>query len=68
MSSQSDHKMMRIQDRGIMGLRSTQGDEKRFLFSNDSPLEAPPSRLSSRQEIRGSAAVDNVATRGYIVV
>jgi hypothetical protein len=30
-----------------MGLGPTQGDEKRLLFSN-SPLEAPPSPLSSR--------------------
>ena len=33
-----------------MGLRPTQGDEKRLLFSNYSSLEAPPSPLSSRPE------------------
>jgi hypothetical protein len=32
----------------VTGLRPTQDDEKRLLFSNYSPLEAPPSPLSSR--------------------
>jgi len=31
-----------------MGLRPTQGDEKRLLSSNRSSMEAPPSPLSSR--------------------
>ena len=35
-------------DRVVMGLRPTQGDEKRLLSSNRSLLEAPPSPLSSR--------------------
>jgi hypothetical protein len=41
-----------------MGLRPTQGDEKRLPFSNYSSLEAPPSPLSSRPErieVEGSA-------------
>jgi hypothetical protein len=34
----------------VMGLRPTQGDEKRLSFSNYSPLEARRSPLSSRPE------------------
>jgi hypothetical protein len=37
-------------DRGIMGLRPTQGDEKRLLFSNHLSMEAPRFPLSSRPE------------------
>src|SRR5271156_556560 len=33
-----------------MGLRPTQGDERPLLFSNYSPVEAPPAPLSSRPE------------------
>jgi hypothetical protein len=39
-------------DGGIMGLRPTQGDEKRLLFSDYWSLEAPPSPLSSRPKWR----------------
>jgi hypothetical protein len=35
-----------------MGLRPTQGDEKRLLFSDYWSLEAPPSPLSSRPKWR----------------
>jgi hypothetical protein len=37
-------------DRSVHGLRPTQGDEKRLLFSHLLSLEAPPSPLSSRPE------------------
>src|ERR1700729_4073129 len=35
---------------GVMGLRPTQGDEKRVLYRNLPSLEVPPSPLSSRPE------------------
>jgi hypothetical protein len=47
-----------------MGQRATQGDEKRLLFSNYCPLEAPPSPLSSRPERSG---VERSAVRGPLV-
>jgi hypothetical protein len=52
----------RFLDRGIMGLRPIQGDEKRVLFSDYCSLEAPPSPLSSRPELRRSA-VEGSAVR-----
>ena len=53
-----------IFDREVMGLRPTQGDEKRLLFSNYCSLEAPPSPLSSRPERR---AVERSAVSGPFV-